>query len=483
MKPHRDGGGFSFIALGLVLVLGVLCLTPFAWAEDRALLIGVGKYQMPGNDLPGIDLDINMMEETASLMGFNVKVLMDEEATLANTQRVMNSWLREGVSADDRVLIYFSGHGVRIPDDNGDEADDNQDEVLVMHDVKQEQRNGQASLGNVLVDDQFDQLLAGIPSNNVLVLIDACHSGTSTKNLSLSPTSSFGNIAGQPKVFNYSGMPKAVVTRGNFSVEERTEKTQENYVLIAAAQDHQQAIATKQGSVFTVGVHQLVRDAAQNRQTITPKQIRDEVEDYIKTELQGSNSIFHPNLIGSENLAQKPLQLVSLQGGHGPVWTELEALAQAADNSVGVILNQESFAEGDELVIQINVSRGGYLNVVNVGPDDQHTVLFPNEFHANDNYVDPGRLTIPTERMNFTLPAGEPFGPSLVFASITDEPINLYQSGKAQRNAKGMITDTFSALSPLGMKQMRSFRVEQKAKARLAAGMVETKVCATLNGC
>jgi hypothetical protein len=429
--------------------------------------------------LPGIDLDINMMQETASLMGFEVKVLMDEEATLANTQQVIRSWLSNGVSADDRVLIYFSGHGTRIPDDDGDETEDNQDEVLVMHDVRQEQRNGQTTLVNVLVDDQFDQLLADIPSKNVLVLIDACHSGTSTKNLSLSPKSSFGSISGQAKVFNYSGMPKVLSTRGNFSVEE---KAQENYVLIAAAQDHQQAIATEQGSVFTLGVHQLVRDAAQNRQAITPKQIRDEVESFIKASLQGG-SVFHPNLIGNQNLAQKPLQLVSLEGGHGPVWEKLQTLAQNASNPLRVAFNQNRFAEGDKLIIKIDVTQGGYLNVINVGPDDQPTVLFPNEFYANDNYVNPGMLTIPTERMNFEFFAKEPFGPSLVVAMLTDKPINLYQSGKAQRNSKGIITDTFSALSPLGIKQMRSFGVQQKTQSQFAAGMVETKVCATQNDC
>jgi hypothetical protein len=480
MKTHRHGGGFFTVALGLVLL--VLYSIPFAWAGDRALLIGVGKYQMPGNDLPGIDLDINMMQETASLMGFEVKVLMDEEATLANTQRIIRSWLGKGLSADDRALIYFSGHGVRIPDENGDEAEDNQDEVLVMHDVRQVQRNGQATLANVLVDDQFDQLLAAIPSKNVLVLIDACHSGTSTKNLSLSPTSSFGSILGKPKVFNYSGMPKAVVTRGNFSIEEKTEKTQDNYVLIAAAQDHEQAIATEQGSIFTLGVHQLVRDAAKNRQAITPKQIRDEVENFIKTSLEGGK-VFYPNLIGNDNLAQKPLQLVSLEGGHGPVWEQLQTLAQKAPNPLRVAFNQNSFAEGDKLIIQIDVTQGGYLNVINVGPDDQPTVLFPNEFYANDNYVNPGMLTIPTERMNFEFFAREPFGPSLVVAMLTEKPINLYQSGKAQRNSKGEITDTFSALSPLGMKQMRSFGVQQKTQSKFAAGMVETKVCETQNDC
>jgi hypothetical protein len=43
MKTHRYGGGFFTVALGLVLA--VLSSVPLAWAGDRALLIGVGKYQ------------------------------------------------------------------------------------------------------------------------------------------------------------------------------------------------------------------------------------------------------------------------------------------------------------------------------------------------------------------------------------------------------------------------------------------------------
>ena len=38
-----------------------------AHAEQRALLVGVGKYAMPGHDLPGIDLDLQTMRETLNL--------------------------------------------------------------------------------------------------------------------------------------------------------------------------------------------------------------------------------------------------------------------------------------------------------------------------------------------------------------------------------------------------------------------------------
>lgn len=34
------------------------------------------------------------------------------------------------------MLIYFSGHGTHVPDDNGDETDDNKDEALVLHDTR-----------------------------------------------------------------------------------------------------------------------------------------------------------------------------------------------------------------------------------------------------------------------------------------------------------------------------------------------------------
>src|SRR5271165_4387825 len=100
------------------------------WAASRVLLIGVGKYELPNNDLPGVDLDIDNMRKVAQIMGFapqDTKVLFDEEATYAGVKTALGTWLHEGVNPSDRVLIYFSGHGTRVPDprpENSNGVDD-----------------------------------------------------------------------------------------------------------------------------------------------------------------------------------------------------------------------------------------------------------------------------------------------------------------------------------------------------------------------
>jgi hypothetical protein len=56
----------------MLLLLGLAlccCAPPAALAEQRALLVGVGKLDIPGNDLPSIELDLDRMHEMLNLMG------------------------------------------------------------------------------------------------------------------------------------------------------------------------------------------------------------------------------------------------------------------------------------------------------------------------------------------------------------------------------------------------------------------------------
>ena len=81
-------------------------------------------------------------------------------------------WLRAQVNPNDLVLIFFSGHGSRVPDDNGDEAD-GWDEGFVMFDV---QDAGYASSDHLVRDDQFTSWLDGLATDRVLTVIDSCFS-------------------------------------------------------------------------------------------------------------------------------------------------------------------------------------------------------------------------------------------------------------------------------------------------------------------
>jgi len=72
----------------LVLFILALILLPAMHAEaaNRALLIGIGKYQLKNANLPGIDKDIEMMRKVALSLGYerkDIKLFLDENATLA----------------------------------------------------------------------------------------------------------------------------------------------------------------------------------------------------------------------------------------------------------------------------------------------------------------------------------------------------------------------------------------------------------------
>ncbi len=76
---------------------------------------------------------------------------------------------RHRVDADDLVIIFYSGHGTQLGDDNGDEKLDQLDEFFVPYSKKPRTKY-------LLRDDRFSVLIQAIPTPNILTFIDACFS-------------------------------------------------------------------------------------------------------------------------------------------------------------------------------------------------------------------------------------------------------------------------------------------------------------------
>ena len=421
-----QGMRIRFLALAALCVLAGASL---AAAADRALIVGIGEFADSGMNLQGIDLDVEMIQEVADLLGFQqVRTLTDADATYGGFVREFEQWLIDGTGAGDRVLVYVSSHGTRVPDDNGDESDQ-QDEVLVMHDT----RRGSGKLETFLRDDEFSALLRRLRSRDVLVLIDACNSGTVYKTIRLDNTS-LGENEAQTKFLDYPGMPgdsgnrddAVAVDDKNVGVRQR--EGADNFAFLAAAADDELALATPKGSVFTLGLKAIVKEAAAKRRTLTLQNLKDEVEAYIRkkieTEMSGRR-VHTPQLGGNPELARKALRLVVADHG-GRTWRRLEALAGRGVSMV-VKATQKSYRLEDEVVFTIDVPHAGYLNVVNVGPEDNATVLFPNKFHR-DNRVQKGLLTLPTDQMPFYFPAMKPVGDTLTVAFLTQKKVDMYEA-------------------------------------------------------
>lgn len=455
------------LCTALLLALGSLGT---AQAADKALIVGVGKYQLPRANLTGIDLDVGMASDMAQYLGIapqNIHVVMDENATLANVKAQMQ-WLAQGVGPKDRVFFYFSGHGTQVPDQNNDETD-GLDEAMVLHDIDGKSYSG------LYVDDDFGAALKKIPSQNVIVMVDACHSGTGTKDWS-STGNSFNVNDGQVKFINLFNTKPRKRNEPDYGVSEKS-TGEDNYLAIAAAQDNQQSIATSRGSLFTVAFRDAF-DEERSKGSISLQRVFKSTE----ARLASSGVKFQPNLTGNMLIANTNIKVASNGGqaaettapatptpaanrpnnppsaaapGNGPLWTKLGKLAAglpALDISAPSVL-----VSGEKTEFTVYVPAKGYLNVVMVGPTDNGTVLFPNKF-AQDNRVEAGKFVFPTTGMGFKITAQPPFGKTMVVAFLSEQPLNLLEQGFGNRDGSGKMIKPFTHVTQSGIQAVRKTR-------------------------
>jgi hypothetical protein len=143
-------------------------------AEDRALLIGIDNYQNASR-LVGSKQDVKDMRQfIKSVWGYQdhqIRTLSDAQATRTAILNAFDNWLIKGTSRGDKILFYFSGHGSYTNDRNGDEID-NCDEILLPVDFPR-----------MIIDDEINALLQRLEGRQVMIVIDACHSGTITHSI------------------------------------------------------------------------------------------------------------------------------------------------------------------------------------------------------------------------------------------------------------------------------------------------------------
>ncbi|MGO9803605.1 MAG: caspase family protein [Steroidobacteraceae bacterium] len=445
-----------------LLATTALLIAAESIARPKALLIGVA--DVPHNALPGIDLDIDNMKKVAAIMGFqpgDIKVLYNEQATYANVKQALGSWVREGVQPQDHVLIYFSGHGTLVPDPSPGNVGGT-DDALVLHDVARTTVQGRATLKNVLIGHELGAALAAIASRNVLVLVDACHSGTATRTLSLG-NERLGVGSGVMKFFSYPGMPTGH-TRAL-----KMHSGDENYAALSAARDDEFAVGTEQGGLFTLGVVEAITTASRDGKHPTVADLRTAATTYIAAHTD-EQSRHHPQADGNDQLIRGELALIPLRDGQGPTWQALAALAGQAE-PLTLSGTGHAVRLGQEITLEVAVPRPGYLNVITVDSQDRATVLYPNKF-ATANEVKAGAFKFPTAEMNFIVRAAEPVGPSLVVAFLTDKRVNLLELGVEGRDAAGRMQQTFTEVSA---RATRALTVEAR-QSGFAAGTTTVTV-------
>lgn len=190
--------------LGCILVLLTYCscchsrcgesAAPGGQPHRLALLIGITRYadhvyprKAPYlRNLTGAE-DVALLKRVLtqppwSLPPRDVITMSDEGATRDNIVRAFES-LAKRAQPGDAVLAYLGGHGMAIPDDNGDELDGTDESFVPWDYISDDARLGAETN---LRDDRLGTLLAGLrgavgSSGSVTMILDSCHSGTGTR--------------------------------------------------------------------------------------------------------------------------------------------------------------------------------------------------------------------------------------------------------------------------------------------------------------
>ena len=178
-----------------VLLLFILCVyTSTSFAQDKmALLVAVGQYPPASRIRPIASItDLKYIKAALNKHGFadkNIQTLVNAKATRQGILTSLSAMARKA-KKNDVIVISFGSHGQQIRDQRtvelGKDEDDGYDEALLPYDAKGTYSPTGYRGEKHLRDDDLFPILQEIrrkigKGGSLLVLIDACHSGTGTR--------------------------------------------------------------------------------------------------------------------------------------------------------------------------------------------------------------------------------------------------------------------------------------------------------------
>lgn len=177
--------------------------------------LGVSKYKDETYNLKYADKDVKDISRTLKMKYPDVQIhlLMNEQVTLENIRELKLILLK--TSADDKVILSFSGHGV---------IDSLYDFYFATFDI-----NFSKPAERGLSYSQISWLLDSIPSVNKLVLMDACHSGELDKEeiINLEDSNIHPSNPNIKSTINTAKGSKFINTKDNFGLRNSFDLMQE----------------------------------------------------------------------------------------------------------------------------------------------------------------------------------------------------------------------------------------------------------------
>ena len=233
-----------------ILSVSLLFLSVYMSAQTRrALVIGLGEQKDANWTKINGDKDVPYVLRMLKDAGYTeIQTLVNKQATKANIVSRLKTLAVESKKGDV-VYIHFSGHGQLVTDVNGDE-EDGWDEAWISYDAYKNYCNEDKGEKH-LVDDEINVLLTSIRNKigvhgKILVVVDACHSGDSSRGDDLDET-----VRG---VYNKFVIPVRRKAKSN--------KPAEQWLTLSACKDYQlnQEMKSPQVGKLTYALYMLSKE-------------------------------------------------------------------------------------------------------------------------------------------------------------------------------------------------------------------------------
>lgn len=471
----------SFTILSLALYA---LFPPSSEAGRRALLVGINTYMYyEKGSLRGPLNDLEWFKEILlSKADFHQEDIVLVRDTDATSRRIHESLrkLAEGASKGDLLLFYFAGHGSQVHDLNDDESD-GIDEILLPTDTE----NG--NLDSVLFDDEMRKIIDSRHDVQWIIILDCCHAGTGTKNLTFDPGNDVARFAPLQFFQKPSGDGFTAVASGEdqdsdefarsvapFQFDgERNDKgfldgpttrareivsSDEAPAVFAACHPEEVSLETlfkgKHHGKFTYRLLDLIARGEIKIGESTYQEVARKLTVQLQGNLGGQlvrqdplieipNSIRDTPFLSEPNRNTKP----------DPQPTKIQEAPPKNNKpsnrykvSIETIHDHRFYTEGDTVDLRVTSSQDGFLLLLNWQSTGCVHVLFPNE-HERKGFI---RARTPIEipgEAAFTLTVRGPnFGKEKIQAIVTESPVEFI----ALRNANIIPGHDFKTLCKSG---------------------------------
>ena len=411
--------------------------------RGRALLVGINYEGHPlAKPTPGSEEDAietaDFIKQRYGFLDSEIHVVLGKQATGARIVAEFREWLIRGTQPGDRVFFLYSGHGSRLPDDNGDEAD-GYDETLAPYDVSEDPRSH-------IRDDRLNDLIRQLAGRTVVMLFDSCHSGTISRGMKV------GDSAGQQGAGKYFPAPEQLAEMRKQSraiggsdddyaaaqsgrprdlnlAADRRSPPPSDLVVFSAARADQRAYAMKVGDSYRGALSYVFNEAQRNgplplaelERRITAEIDRLHRQKRLVGDQQPVFEVF-----GASSRVDKPL-FEETAPSQSPLPANPQSRARLAISTIDgrstyYFGSRDGAPYQDTIAYRISTDTGGYLYLLAFSQANVATCIFPNG-DEKENRVDPGTHRLPRLAAGFY--AQEPEGRDVVVALLSASRLNL----------------------------------------------------------